>query len=367
MLVSARRGAWKRVGLIAGIGGCAALSLTLYIPAMTHMGEIKALIAARAGFGRILGVALAALRDGSNLRLALWLVLLGGFLGLAIRALRKREQTDAASQEVVVFTLTAVVTALAGFLIWLRVLGFPTQPWYYVPPMALVCLAADAAWPALLGSQKAASVPLCSVLASGLVGFFGAHSALQARQTNVDVLAERLRALAAPGDFILVDQWYNGASFSRYYNGQAPWSTLPPLEDQSLQRLDLFKRYMVAAGPTEPVERQMADALKAGKRVWLAGGLPLPSKGQAVVELPPAPNSPVGWDHDAYSITWARRAGAFLQSRAQKAARVSIGLEGPVSEYENLPLWVVQGWREEQRAVAALRPAAERANAAPAK
>jgi hypothetical protein len=362
--VCARHQQWRRAAAILGIGGTAALSLTLYLGAMQHMGEIKQLIAARAGFGRILVVALAALRDGSNLRLALWLLLLVGFLGLGFRALRALARSGALTraagaeldpaEDVIVYALSSVVVAVAGFLLWLRMLGFPTQPWYYVPPMSLLCLAADATWPVLLTQRRAAIVRLSAVSLAGLLGFASAYSTVKIRQTNVDLLAERLGQLAQPGDFILVDQWYNGATFSRYFNGATPWTTLPPLEDQSLQRLDLFKQYMVALKPTAPVEQQIENTLRAGHRVWLAGGLPLSKQGNPAPELPPAPNSPVGWDHDAYSYVWARKAGELLQKGAEKSGQVDLKLQTPVSEYENLPLWVVQGWKSEQGQV--LRP-----------
>jgi hypothetical protein len=345
-LVCARQGLWRRVALILGIGLCAALSLSLYLGAMQHMSEIKPLIAARAGLGRILAVAVLALRDGSNGRLCLWLCLLGGYVALTVRSLRGLGPQREGSEDLVAYTLASVAIAVGGFLVWLQVLGFPTQPWYYVPPMTLLCLAADAAWPVLLDAERAARWRVYAVAGGGLLGLLGAYSAVTVRQTNVDLLAARLGQMVQPGDFILVDQWYNGASFSRYFTGPTQWTTLPPLADQSLQRLDLFKQFMVAPQPTAWVERQMADTLKAGHKVWLAGGLPLSTKDKPAPELPPAPNSAVGWDHDAYSYVWARHAAELLQRRAGKAGRVEIALEGPVSEYENLPLWVVQGWRE---------------------
>jgi hypothetical protein len=350
-LITARHQLYRRTALILGVGAAAALSLVLYLEAMQQMGEIKQLIAARAGMDRILDVALAALRDGSNLRLTLWLVLLAGFVVLGVHSLGVPRRASGGPEqevagEVVLYTLSAVVIALAGFLLWLRVLGFPTQPWYYVAPMTLVALALDAAWPALLPGRRAALARLGTACAGAVLGLGAAFQAVNVRQTNVDVIAARLQQLAAPGDFILVDQWYNGATFSRYFSGSTPWSTLPPLEDQTLQRLDLFKQYMMALRPTAPVEQRMIDTLKAGRRVWLAGGLPLPAKDKpATPEVPPAPNSPLGWDHDAYSYIWARRAGELLQKGAAQAARVDLQLKGQVNELENLPLWVVQGWK----------------------
>lgn len=350
-LITARHQLYRRALLILGVGLLAALSLLLYVDALQQMGEIKQLIAARAGMDRILGMALAALHDGSNLRLTLWLGLLGGFVVLGVHSLGVPRRVEGGpeqqvAREVVLYALVAVVIALAGFLLWLRVLGFPTQPWYYVAPMALIALALDAAWPALLPGRKAALVRLGTACAGAVLGLSAAFQTVNIRQTNVDVLAARLQQLAAPGDFIVVDQWYNGATFNRYFAGKTPWSTLPPLEDQTLQRLDLFKQSMMALRPTEPVEQRMIETLKAGNRVWLAGGLPLPPKDKPVPELPPAPHSAVGWDHDAYSYLWARRAGELLQKGAAQAARVDLQLKGRVNEFENLPLWVVQGWKE---------------------
>ena len=343
-LVCSQHRLWKRAALIIGIGAVAALSLTLYVDAMQRMGDIKPLIRVT-GLGPMLGVAWHALRDGSNLRLTLWGALLVGFFALAGRLLSGRRRGAEVSDEVVTYAFASAAIAVAGFFMWLKVLGFPTQPWYYVPPMALLALAIDATWPVLLPGHPARAARLMIVAAGGLVGFFGASTAVQARQTNVDLLVAKLEQLAAPGDFILVDQWYNGATFSRYWRAPTPWSTLPPLEDQSLQRLDLFKQHMQQADPNAAVEQTLLDTLRAGHRVWLVGGLPLSQKGKPVPRLPPAPESPFGWDHDAYSYVWARHAGEVLQARAGKATRIDLGAQGPVNEFENLPLWVVEGWR----------------------
>jgi hypothetical protein len=345
-LVVARHGLWRRAALILGIGLCAALSLTVYIDAMQSMSEIKPLIPARAGLDRILEVALVALRDGSNLRQFLWLGLLAAFAVVGTREIGKPIQLGAVAEERVLYALASVVVALGAFFVWLNVLGFPTQPWYYVPPMLLLCLAFDAAWPALVKNREAQLARVGAVMAAGVLGLSSAYSGVQIRQTNVDVLAERLRLLAAPEDLIVVDQWYNGTTFKRYFKGPTAWTTLPPLTDQSLQRLDLFKQFMMQSDPIAPVERQILDTLKAGHRVWLAGGLPMMKKGKPVPELPPAPNSPVGWDHDAYSYVWAMQIGELLQNRAAQMARVELPLEGQVNKFENLPLLVVQGWRE---------------------
>jgi hypothetical protein len=353
-LITARHGLWKRAALILGIGAFAAISLTLYIDALQRLSEIRPLIA-RAELGRIFEVALLAVRDGSNLRQFSWLGLLVAFIVCGLREIGEPTSPGQVANERALFTLTSVVLALGGFFLWLQVLGFPTQPWYYVPPMAFVGLAFDAAWPAFAKGQETVSrVRVGAIMAASLMGLFSATAAVDVRQTNVDLIAARLHELVAPGDFILVDQWYNGSSFSRYFTGTTPWDTLPPLEDKTLQRLDQFKQYMLKGDATDSVERQIIDTLKSGHRVWVAGGLPLPKSGQPALQLPPAPNSRFGWDHDAYSYVWALQAGEIVQKHAEQAAVVPVPLEGAVNKFENLPLWLIQGWRENATAPAAL-------------
>jgi hypothetical protein len=345
VVVCAQHRLYRQAALVVGIGATAALSLTFYIDAMQHMSDIKPLIRTT-GLGSMLAVAWQALRDGSNLRLMLWLVLIVGFFGVAGRLLSARKRGKDVADDMITYVFASAALALAGFFTWLKVLGFPTQAWYYVPPMALLALAIDAGWPALLPGNSARIARLMIVGAAAIAGLFGAAGAVQVRQTNVDLIATKLEQLVQPGDFILVDQWYNGATFNRYWRAPTPWATVPPLEDQSLQRLDLFKRYMQQADPNAAVEQTLMDTLQAGHRVWLVGGLPLSQKGKPVPRLPPAPQSQFGWDHDAYSYVWARHAGEVLQARAQKAIRVDLPLQSPVNEFENLPLWVVEGWRK---------------------
>jgi hypothetical protein len=350
MLTCLRRRLWQRAALIGGVGLMAAVSLVIYLPALRQLGELRPLIAAHVGLPHLLSMAVLALRDGSNGRLCLWICLLVGYLVFAWRSVRKPAPLGEIPADVVPFTLAAFALGIVLFFAWLLALGFPTQIWYYLPLMTFAALALDAAWPALFAGDQARLVRVYAVGAGAGLCFLVSWPGVHMRQTNVDVIAARLGHLAAPEDLIIVDQWYNGASFSRYFAGKTPWTTLPPLRDQKLQRLDLFKQAMLSESPTEPVQREIVDTLKSGHRVWVAGGLPHSSTGKPPPHLPPAPNSSVGWDHDAYSYIWAWQVGDLLQRHAGKAGRVDLALGAPINEFENLPLWVVQGWRDAQKA-----------------
>ncbi|MFZ0915941.1 MAG: hypothetical protein WAN04_03530, partial [Candidatus Udaeobacter sp.] len=56
------------------------------------------------------------------------------------------------------------------------------------------------------------------------------------RQTNVDFIAAQLSTQVAPNDYVIVHPFFCGVTFQRYYKAAALWTTLPPLEDYTLQR-----------------------------------------------------------------------------------------------------------------------------------
>ena len=52
----------------------------------------------------------------------------------------------------------------------------------------------------------------------------------------------------APNDYVIVHPFFCGVTFERYYKATASWTTLPPLDDYTLQRYDLFKAKMQNKG-----------------------------------------------------------------------------------------------------------------------
>jgi hypothetical protein len=91
--------------------------------------------------------------------------------------------------------------------------------------------------------------------------------------TNVDLIAAKISGEVAPNDFLIVHPWYCGVTFKRYYKGAAPWTTLPPLEDYTLQRWDLFqaKRKMQTKDAIAPVLERIVLTLQSGNRLWFVG------------------------------------------------------------------------------------------------
>ena len=167
--------------------------------------------------------------------------------------------------------------------------------------------------------------------------------AVKCRQTNVDLIAARLSSEVAPNDYVIVHPWYCGVTFKRYYKAAAPWTTLPPLEDYTLQRCDLFKAKMQTKDPIAPVIDRITSTLQSGNRVWLVGDMPFTE--EPLPEIRPAPNNPWGWFAGPYSFYWGVQVTQFLSAHCRRAAVVIDPSTNCVNPFENLPVFVVTGWK----------------------
>ena len=121
--------------------------------------------------------------------------------------------------------------------------------------------------------------------------------------------------------------------------------TLPAIADHKVHRYDLVKAKMESSNPIDDILHNVVKTLQSGNRVWVVGSIYFPESEAAVPSLPPAPNSPWGWQYGPYERAWTVQVNAFLLTRAQHAQYVSIPVDDPVSEFENSQLLVVQGWR----------------------
>jgi hypothetical protein len=184
-----------------------------------------------------------------------------------------------------------------------------------------------------------------AALALGVLLFLPARSAAVIRQTNVDLVARAIERSAAPGDLVLVNPWYDGISFRRYYHGPAAWITLPEIADHRFHRYDLLKIRMASDRPIDDVLSRLGATLAAGHRVWIVGGIHLLKPGRRPPSLPPAPRSPWGWFDVPYAVVWSQQTGAYLQAHATRVTPIDVPTPGPVSDYERLRLLVFEGWR----------------------
>jgi hypothetical protein len=225
------------------------------------------------------------------------------------------------------FLGTALVAGVGLYAVFLLVLSYPTQPWYYIAIMAFLAVTLDATFQLLVGTSRARrAARLVVFLVISVVSTFSVWPAVQRRYTNVDQVVTQLARGATANDLVLVTFWETGITFSRYYRGAAPWMTLPDIEDHRVHRYDLVKQWLARPEPLRHVLGSVGRTLETGHRVWIVGDLPFvgPQDGPG---------------DTMFSIT-----AYYLQTRALRIDRVPVA-PGHVNPYEHLPILVAEGWR----------------------
>jgi hypothetical protein len=345
--VGLRRRQWHSIWWLLAIGVVAGLSLLPYAPVMAKLAEVKNSFQIKLSPGLVWEKLGGTLRAGGGFAFCCWLCLPVAAVARATAAqFARRDAIGSRERDLLLYAAVATLVGVAGFAVFLYTLSFPSQTWYYLLPLALVACLMDL----VLGFVRAAGVRLVLrvlILAAMVSTLVSGWSRLDTRHTNFDSLARQLEKESTSRDLIVLTHWYGGITFGRYYHGPAKWTTLPPLEDYHLQRLDLVKQKTLEEKPIESVLQSIAGTLKSGGRIWLVGGFHSPPRGEKPPVLRPAPDPKVGWWSEGYLASWILQTGSFLQSHALHGRRVAIEDGAPVDYLEAPQLWAFQGWQDE--------------------
>jgi hypothetical protein len=332
---------WRGTLPIFAVGVAAAVSLLPYIPliARAHWYVMYKL-----GFSFSHGWEEFSVATGSPLTgfTWVWVALWIGALAAAISVLFwRRDRLPEHVRGLILFAGTSLVLGAAGYAVFLKLAELPTQPWYYVPLMAFSIVCIDTIFLAAWRWARPAATILAALTIS--TTFLFELPAVKCRQTNVDLIAASLSSEVAPNDYVIVHPFFCGVTFERYYKATASWTTLPPLEDYTLQRYDLFKAKIQTKDPIAPVIDRITSTLQSGNRVWLVGNIPFTQ--EPVPEIRAAPNNPWGWFDVRYSFYWGVQVTQFLSAHCRRSAVVIAPSTNCVNPFENLPVVVVTGWK----------------------
>lgn len=243
------------------------------------------------------------------------------------------------------FALLAALLWLAGTCIFLKVLSYPSQRWYFLP---LVCLLASAIDLAIAGVGAPVAIR-CTRLLGCLVGVLGTWSSscstVIERQSNVDLIANWVGVQARPNDLVLVNPWFFGISFNRYYQGAAPWITLPNLSDRRIHRYDLLQAKMSQVDPLNELKAKLENTLRSGGRIYLVGCAHWLREDEQPMALPPAPQSQYRWSYLPYTVAWSEQIGSFLIAHVQTGATLPEFGEH-INAEEDIQVCQVAGWHD---------------------
>jgi hypothetical protein len=333
----------------------AAFSLLPYRELVARAREWNVVAEGPIGLQRMLEVLGKALSSPNELAIWLWAIFgLAGILAAFRILLGQRDSPKEESSDLVWFLLITIAATTVSYYVFLKILHFPTEPWYYLAWMAIAAVTVDA----LLA--RASRNHWNSILRLGFTILAAAFfipdiaESTRTRMTNADLIAKHLNQAAAKGDFILVNPWFSAVTFNRYYSGEASWSSLPPLGDFQVQRHDLFKDQMERNRPLRPVIEKIESTLRNGHSIWVVGYLPFSMPPRPAPKFIPPEQSETGWRGGPFMMVLGMEAAYFLQLHSSKVEAIKISLDDPVNSYENQKLARVSGWCDDQSSTSAI-------------
>jgi len=243
------------------------------------------------------------------------------------------------------FASLAAIAAPIAYYEFLQTLSYLTRSWYFLALVSMLAVALDCLAQFLSSAISIRFGRLIFAATAFIILPINGWPKIIERQTNIDIVADKVTKLAKPADLIVVAPWQYGISFQRYYHSNTPWITLPAVPDLRVHRYDLFREKMLSPRPIDDVLERVRQTLAAGNRVWVVGGIKLPPEGRAPSSLPLPPNSSAGWDNVAYSDSWMQQLSAFVRAHSEHGQTVPLGSIGLINNFEDVPLVVVNGWQ----------------------
>ena len=248
--------------------------------------------------------------------------------------------------DLALFAAISLIVGVIGNVLFLRLLSYYMQPWYFLCLMAVIAAGADAAQRAVPMGQgfRVLGVALTAVALISIL-FGPLYKRSTTRRTTIDEVARMVEQSATNADYIVLTDWTHGVTFSRYYHGSTPWQTLPPLpaDAHDIHRSDLVFDLMKRGDAIGPVLDSITQTLREGHRVFYIGHLrdPLPSEHPRVFLMKRAEAGQALAPVDV----WRYELNYTLQELATHVTRIPINLEQPISIYEDPGLFVLEGWR----------------------
>jgi hypothetical protein len=349
---------WRRVGIVISIGILSAVSLLPYVPMMRRMREWTFLVSYPVDLLWLWRRACEVLGSPDPISQWIWVALFVGGAGLVFgwiilhwRQVGEEEKGKSIAP-IVYATMTAVV-AVPSYAVFLRALGYYTQPWYYVTLAITVAFTLDVvfgAWPSTITSLQLSlrTVRLFAAFALLSLATLPAWDEMPTRHTNVDLVAAKLKSQATKGDLVVTTHWQYAVSLYRYYHGPARVITLPFVEDHRFHRYDLALKQMQSDYPLEPAFTQIGQTLQSGHRVFFLGALRFSRAGELPPGLSLGYRDANGSRHGGnYDVVWPISAGYFVQTHAKNCVQIPVPVpnRARVQRYEYLALSMAEGWR----------------------
>jgi hypothetical protein len=332
---------WKTAGGIALIGLLAALSMLIDVDNLWQSREWFRVTQASQGFDQVLDALLETCRAGGPWMAIIWSWLFGMALAAACMfAWQSRPPT-------MIYSGVTLALATALFLGFMWYSSVSPRMWHFPILLAPTALAIEGVLAAIpLARVQWARATLAVVLV--LVSVPICRKEVTQRQTNIDLVAQKLKASTRPGDMIVVSPWYFGLSLRRYLD-ERKWTSIPPIADYRFHRYDLLRERMASPNPIGELEEQIRQTLRGGHAVWVAGMFRSLQPGAPPPKVYPPYRDWMPMADALYTDSWVTQIGEMIRTNGCDVTPVSILVpdQTPVNMLEDVSVRVIRSWRGE--------------------
>jgi hypothetical protein len=328
---------WRTAVGVGLIGVAAALSLLVDLGNLLQSREWFGLTQASVQFDGVLDALLETCRANGPWMALVWSAL---FAMAVVSALVIGWQLRAWNM---IYGGVVLAAATALFMEFLRYASMPPRIWHFPIFLAPSALAIET----VLAGIPLAAVRWGRAVLAALVVLISiplCRKEVTLRQSNMDLVALKLKASAQPGDLIVASPWYIGLSLRRYLD-EKRWTSVPPIADFRFHRYDLLKERMVSAHPIAGLEDQIRQTLRSGHALWVAGMFHSPPPGKPVKVYPPYQGG-VDLADASYCDSWVCQIAEMIRTNGCDITPMRLPVPGgtPVNPVEDVSLRVIRGW-----------------------
>ena len=337
---------FAKLGLtMAGIGLCCAASALLYLGTYSA-ADWKIVLKAPAHLLSRWEPFNSALGNPASIMPSVWYVIfLAAIIGAGYELILIWNREDRHRSAVLIFAVLVGVLAPLAYFGTFRLSGYRSHPRHFVSLIALLAANIDLMVAQLSRNQWVRLARLLFVIAALVLFPIAVWPKILERQTNIDLVAQKLQENASPNDLIVVNPFFLGVSFYRYYHGQTPWVTVPVISEHRIHRWDLVKAKMMMPFPLGDLEQKMGATLRSRNRIWFVGRVKILRAGETPLSPLPAPDPEYGWQAFIYRSAWSEQVGDFVRRHAVRTDIVLPPMPA-VNDLEDIPLWTAEGWQD---------------------
>jgi hypothetical protein len=332
---------WQTATGVGLIGAAAALSLLPDLGNILQSREWFGITSGPNSFDAVLDALLEACRGNGPWMAGVWSALFA--MALAAAWAVGRELRSGA----MIYSAMVLAASTAFFLAFMRYSVVAPRIWHFLVFLAPCALAIETVLAEIpLATMRWARPASAAMIV--LISVQICRKEVMLRQTNMDLIALKLKASAQPGDLIVVSPWYFGLSLRRYLD-EKRWTSVPPIADYRFHRYDLLQERMVSAHPIADLEEQMRQTLRSGHALWVAGMFRFQPANSPPPKVYPLYRGGLPLADATYCDSWVSQITEMIRTNGCDINPVPVPSpnNAPVNPVENISLRVIRRWHGE--------------------